>query len=234
MDVGVRRRSRSRRGRPASATGRSRPRAGSVPWSSRKRSAGASVASSIDGVRPSITIRTTGLAAGPSHVRGCEARRSRSGVSAAQPQPERGQRDRLEVADHGHEGERGGEQRREPDEQREAAAGAASPERAGDDGRPPNAPASPPRGPPTASYQLEDDEADRRTGHRRRARPRRSSAERCRRQDAEGHADADDTPIQYQAPIPVSVPRASSPFGRRPLATPARRGRLARTRTPPR
>ncbi len=133
VHVGVRRRSRSRPGTPASATGRSRPRGGSVPWSSRKRSAGASVASSIDGVRPSITIRTTGLG-----LVTCEGAKPGVplGLSAAEPQPERRQGDRLEVADHRDEGERGGEQRREADEHRQAEPGPASPERPGDDRAP--------------------------------------------------------------------------------------------------
>ena len=82
------------------------------PCSARKRIAGVSAASNIDGVRPSITITTTGFGTRPLVL--CE--RAQAGVpvrrAAAQAQAEHGHRDRLEVADDGHERERGDDERR--------------------------------------------------------------------------------------------------------------------------
>src|SRR4051794_1514775 len=56
-------------------------------------------------------------------------------LARAEPQPERGKHDRLEVADERHERERRHADRDEADDDREAAARAAAPERTDDDGR---------------------------------------------------------------------------------------------------
>src|SRR6266536_3934629 len=103
------------------------------PCSSRKRSAGVSAASNIDGVRPSITIRTTGFRLS---VTGQRAQPGVPlGLARAQPQAERGQDDGLDVADERHEGERRGPECASSDQRREAAARAAAPERAAHDRR---------------------------------------------------------------------------------------------------
>src|SRR6476659_10368289 len=71
------------------------------PWSARKRIAGVSAASHIDGVRPSITITTTGF--GPLVLgKGAQAR-VLVGRAPAQARAEHRHGNRLEVADHRHE-----------------------------------------------------------------------------------------------------------------------------------
>src|SRR6476659_2578581 len=105
------------------------------PWSARKRIAGVSAASNIDGVRPSITITTTGFGISPLVL--CE--RAQAGMpvrrAASQAQAEHRHRDRLEVADDGHECERGDDERREPEQRRGPSARPAAAERAGDERR---------------------------------------------------------------------------------------------------
>src|SRR3954447_3919546 len=72
------------------------------PCSARKRIAGVSAASNIDGVRPSITITTTGLV----FCKGAQAR-VLVGRAAAQPSAEQRHRERLEESEDRDEGERG-------------------------------------------------------------------------------------------------------------------------------
>src|SRR5262245_47978716 len=81
------------------------------PCSARKRIAGVSAASNIDGVRPSMMITTTGLIV---LVLGKRAQpRVRIGRAAAHAQAQHGHGERLEVADHGDEGERRADERHE-------------------------------------------------------------------------------------------------------------------------
>src|SRR4051812_29267792 len=100
------------------------------PCSARKRSAGVSAASNIDGVRPSMTIRTTGLVA---------RKRAEAGVpvgrAAAKSQTERRHRDCLEVPDHGDERERGDEERCKSEQCRRPPTRAAPPQCAADERR---------------------------------------------------------------------------------------------------
>src|SRR3954453_2501871 len=70
------------------------------PWSARKRSAGVSAASNIDGVRPSMTTRMTGLVLGKGAQPGVPV-----GRAAAEAPAENEHGDRFEVADDRHEGE---------------------------------------------------------------------------------------------------------------------------------
>src|SRR5262249_19414609 len=102
------------------------------PLSSRKRSVGASVASSIDGVSPSIRIRMACLATvdAATLIAGERAQaRMPLGLAAAKAAAERGQRRCLEIPEDGHERERRGDQRREADEQRGAPPRAAAAQR---------------------------------------------------------------------------------------------------------
>jgi Thioredoxin len=93
---------------------------------------GVSVASSIDGVRPSITIRITGFAS-------VTRQRSETGVSLrlapAQSQRERGQHDRFEIAEHRNEGEPGRHHRGKRDQRRRPASRAAPPQSPRDNDR---------------------------------------------------------------------------------------------------
>src|SRR3954470_5072654 len=103
------------------------------PCSARKRIAGVSAASNTDGVSPSMTMITTGLI-GLILGKGAQAR-VRVGRAAAEARAQHGHRERLEVAEHRHEGGRGAADRDEPQQQRRPAARAAAPQRAGDERR---------------------------------------------------------------------------------------------------
>src|SRR5256885_5111960 len=75
------------------------------PCSARKRIAGVSAASNIDGVSPSITITTTGLVLG----KGAQAR-VRVGRAPPEPRAERRHGERLEIAQHRDEERRVGKE----------------------------------------------------------------------------------------------------------------------------
>src|SRR6185312_12377009 len=102
------------------------------PCSARKRSAGVSAASNVEGVSPSTMTRTTGFGLA------CEAsvpgKRSEPGMALrrarAQPCTERRHREGFEVADHGDECERRADERRDRKQERRPAACAAAPQRA--------------------------------------------------------------------------------------------------------
>src|SRR3954468_11621891 len=104
------------------------------PCSARNRRAGVSAASNIDGVRPSITISTTFLRTtfllGKGAQAGVPVRRA-----AAQARAEQRHRERLEVAEHGNERERGADQRCTGEQRRGSAARPAPTERPTDERR---------------------------------------------------------------------------------------------------
>src|SRR3954468_23450679 len=85
------------------------------PCSARKRIAGVSTASNIDGVSPSITITTTRLRSVLG--KGAQAR-VRVGRAAAQPRAEHGHCERLEVAQDRDERQSSARERHEPEQRR--------------------------------------------------------------------------------------------------------------------
>src|SRR5579884_168139 len=102
------------------------------PCSARKRSAGVSAASNIDGVRPSMTIRTT-LVLGKGAQAGVPL-----GRAAAQPEAEQRDGRGLEVAEGRDERERRADQRRQREQGRGAAARAPAAKRTADERRRPD------------------------------------------------------------------------------------------------
>src|SRR4051794_29198802 len=107
-----------------------------VPCSRRNRSAGVSAASSVVGVRPSITTRTTGFGGATGSVPGERAEPCVAvGRARPQPQAERRYGHGLEVAQHRDEREHRESEGDTADDQREPAARSATAKGAGDDGR---------------------------------------------------------------------------------------------------
>src|SRR4051794_5667245 len=160
------------------------------PCSARKRSAGVSAASNIDGVSPSMTISTTffgGVLLGKGAQAGVPVRRA-----AAQARAEQRHRERLEVAEHGNERERGADERCPGGERRGPAARSASTERPADERRRAERAAS---GADEAARRLvplaEREADDHRDGDRGDERSD-GAAQRTRHRDTDGGAEADE------------------------------------------
>src|SRR4051812_37226853 len=100
------------------------------PCSARKRRAGVSAASNIDGVSPSITIRTTGLVLGKGAQPGVPI-----GRAAAEAPADQRHSECLEVADDGHERERGSDERCAGEQRCRSTSRAAAAKRSGDERR---------------------------------------------------------------------------------------------------
>ena len=153
VDVADARRSRSTTRQTGVSDGKVEAARRYSPCSARKRSAGASALSNIDGVRPSMTTRTTGFGAGNSVPRERAQPRVRVGRAPAQPAPESRHGERLEVADaRGRTRAQRRRARRGRAGSSRPAARAAAAQRAGDERRRAERAAEPRRrAPPTAS-----------------------------------------------------------------------------------
>ena len=171
-----------------------------VPWSSKWRSAGPSVASSIDGVRPSITIRTTGFVARRS-VTGKDAQaRVLIGGAAARSQPDGRKEDSLQVPGDRDEREPGGDKRAEEHEHGKAEASPTASQRTGHERRDTERTGNAADGTGHGLGPVEDAEADRRAGDRRYDSCKRPAKEDPRRRDAESSAETG----EHANPVPAS------------------------------
>ncbi len=173
------------------------------PCSARKRSAGVSAASNIDGVRPSITTSTTGFGAidCSSRARASAARRGVSGARRRSACAEQRHGEGLEIADDGDERERGADERGErrgAPRCRPACRRAAAFRRRAAPSR-----ASRRRAPTSAADRLvplPEDEADRDCDRRGDHEPGERAPERAGRRDTERAPSPTRSPIVYQSP----------------------------------